>query len=158
MHSQIEKTLQRESKVLKEEDDLIDPGKMQTIFNRMKNLCEELSNGTIPSMEYQPQVLAERGGLEYYTINDVGDPLPLQPNDEIMDNSVLIIANTILKRLLVIKLKENVSQRLMFIAGRSASNLNSNRFKNEFTIRNVLDPLEREMIIEKIGILREISE
>ncbi|WP_455142093.1 hypothetical protein [Candidatus Hodarchaeum mangrovi] len=158
IHSQIEKTLRQESKVLKEEDDLIDPGKMQTIFNRMKNLCEELSNGTIPSMEYQPQVLAERGGLEYYTINDVGDPLPLQPNDEIMDNSVLIIANTILKRLLVIKLKENVSQRLMFIAGRSASNLNSNRFKNEFTIRNVLDPLEREMIIEKIGILREISE
>jgi hypothetical protein len=37
------------------------------------------------------------------------------------------------------------------------SNINTNRFKNEFSIRDVQDPMEREMILEKIGIILKID-
>ena len=86
-----------------------------------------------------------------------GKLISLEPSDDPTAHSVLILINRILKRIFLIRLKETTPQRLMFLAGRSASNLNTNRFKNEFTIRNVSDPLECEMILEKIGIIQNIG-
>jgi hypothetical protein len=45
----------------------------------------------------------------------------------------------------------------MFHAGTAASNINTNRFKNRFSIRDVSDPMEVELILEKVGIIHEIS-
>ena len=83
--------------------------------------------------------------------------ITLEPMNDFSTHSVLILVNSIIKRIFTIQLKDSVPQRLIFLASRTASNLNSNRFKNEFKIRNVTDPLEREMILEKIGIIQKIG-
>jgi hypothetical protein len=142
---------------LVEEDDLIDDSKMKPIFQHIKKISEDFITEEQTKIS-QPQVyLAERGGLEYFTIEEGGELLSLEPRTNFDQYPLFILVNTILKKIFVLVLKENVSQRSIFLAGRSATNLNSNRFKNEFTIRNVLDPLEREMILEKIGMIQEIS-
>ena len=104
-----------------------------------------------------PHYVAERGGLEFHTIDMSGNMITLEPMTDFSTHSVLILVNSIIKRIFIIQLKDSVTQRFIFLASRTASNLNSNRFKNEFKIRNVTDPLEREMILEKIGIIQKIG-
>jgi len=156
-HSQIEKTLQNAVRSLEKEQDLSDEKKLKLIFEDIKKVLSETIITEEPQVTPKPIMLAKKGGLEYYTIKDEGELVELESYKDFSSHQVLILVNSILKKILVIKLKDNIPQRLFFLAGRSASNLNSNRFKNEYNIRNVLDPLEREMILEKIGLIQKIS-
>ena len=54
-------------------------------------------------------------------------------------------------------MKDSVPHRLIFLASTAVSNINTNRFKNEFSTRDVQDPMEREMILEEIGIILKID-
>ncbi|MHA1971786.1 MAG: hypothetical protein ACTSW1_02265 [Candidatus Hodarchaeales archaeon] len=156
-HGQIERTLQNAVRMLQKEQDLSDEKKLTKIFEDVKKvLAETIISEEMPITQV-PKMLAEKGGLEYFTIEDEGKLLELEPNQDFSSHPILILVNSVLKKILVIKLQDNIPQRLLFLAGRSASNLNSNRFKNEYNIRNVLDPLEREMILEKIGLIQEIA-
>lgn len=156
-HSTIETALKEETSAIQEEKELSDPTIMKRVLARIQEISKD------PSIEGEdltvepPHYIAERGGLEFHTIDTGGNLITLEPNADLTVHSILILINSIIKRIFIIKLKDSVPQRLTFIAGRTASNLNSNRFKNEFNIRNVTDPLEREMILEKIGIIQKFG-
>lgn len=152
-HTAIEKALKEEISTIYIEDNLSDSTIMNRILTRIKEITQIPSAEEVPT----PYYISERGGLEFYTINMEGDLITLETTSDLTAHPVLILINSVVKRIFLIKLNDSVPQRLAFLAGRSASNLNSNRFKNEFTIRNVSDPIEREMILEKIGIIQKIG-
>ncbi|MFX1505399.1 MAG: hypothetical protein ACFFDC_04705 [Promethearchaeota archaeon] len=152
-HATIEKALKEEIETIYIEDNLTDPTIMERILRRIK----EISSSDIPIETRTPSYIPERGGLEFCTINTEGELITLKPSDDFTIHPVIILINGVIKRILLIKLDDSVPQRLMFLAGRTASNLNTNRFKNEFTIRDVTDPIEREMILEKIGTIQKIG-
>ncbi len=154
LHTTIEKALKEEIRTIHIEDNLTDPTIMERILSRIKkiSISEE-----IPSYQETPYYIPERGGLEFFTINTEGELITLKQSDELTAYPVLILINGVIKRILLIKLDDSAPQRLMFLAGRSASNINSNRFKNSFTIRDVSDPIEREIILEKIGTIQKIG-
>lgn len=153
-HTIIEKALKEEIRTIHIEDNLTDPTIMKRILSRIKEIS---ATEEIPSYTEKPYYIPERGGLEFHTVNSEGELITLEPSDDLTSHPVLILINGVIKRILLIKLDDSAPQRLLFLAGRTASNLNSNRFKNEFTIRDVTDPIEREMILEKIGTIQKIG-
>ncbi len=157
LHPTIERTLQEETKKIKDEKDLSDPEKMQVILSRLKQVSESPDQYIPVPDEEEPAYIHEKGGLQFYTVNSQGDLREINLQTDLGTLSVLILVNTLLKRIFLIELKDSISQHLMFHAGASASNINSNRFKNRFSIRNVSDPMEREMILEKIGVIQELG-
>lgn len=152
-HALIEKALKEEIQTIYIEDNLTDPTIMERILKRIK----EISSSEIPAKLVTPYYVPEKGGLEFCTINTDGELITLKHTDDLTAHPVLILINGVIKRILLIKLDDSTPHRLMFLAGRSASNLNSTRFKNEFTIRDVTDPIERELILEKIGTIQRIG-
>jgi hypothetical protein len=152
-HATIEKALKEEIQTVYIEDNLTDPTIMERILKRIK----DISSQKIPVETETPLYIPERGGLEFFTINAEGELITLKPSDDFTIHPVIILINGVIKRILLLKLDDHAPQRLMFLAGRTASNLNTNRFKNEFTIRDVTDPIEREMILEKIGTIQKIG-
>ncbi|MHA1995011.1 MAG: hypothetical protein ACW97Z_10755 [Candidatus Hodarchaeales archaeon] len=156
-HPAIERALQEETKNIKDEKDLSDPEKMQKILSRIKQICESPDPHVPVTVDSDLSYIHEKGGLEFFTVNTEGDLREINLQTDLGALSVLILVNTLLKRIFLIELKDSISQHLMFHAGASASNINTNRFKSRFSIRNVSDPMEREMILEKIGVIQEIG-
>lgn len=156
-HSAIEKALKEEISTIHIEDNLSDPTIMNRILSRIKEISQVTSTEELTAVGETPSYIPERGGLEFYTIDTESNLVKLEPTSDLADHSVLILINSIVKRIFLIKLNDSAPQRFMFLASRSASNLNTNRFKNEFAIRNVSDPIERELILEKIGIIQKIG-
>jgi hypothetical protein len=155
-HSVIETALKEEASAIQEEKELSDPTIMEPVLTRIQQICQDPSIEEIDTLA-PAHYITERGGLEFHTIDMRGKLITLEPKTDLKAHSILILINKIIKRIFIIKLKNSVPQRLLFIAGRTASNLNSSRFKNELNIRNVTDPLEREMILEKIGIIQKFG-
>ncbi|MHA2247736.1 MAG: hypothetical protein ACXADY_22500 [Candidatus Hodarchaeales archaeon] len=156
-HTAIEKALKEEISTIYIEDNLSDSTIMNRILTRVKKITQIPSAEEVPTPSETPYYISERGGLEYHTVNVEGDLITLENSSDLTAHPVLILINSVIKRIFLIKLKDSVSQRIMFLAGRSATNLNANRFKNEFTIRSVSDPIERDIILEKIGIIQKIG-
>ena len=156
-HGTIETALKEETRAIQEENELSDPTIMKRVLTRIKDICQDSSVEESDLAVELPHYIAERGGVEFHTIDTGGNLITLEPNADLTAHSILILINRMIKRIFIIQLKDSIPQRLIFFAGRTASNLNSNRFKNEFNIRNVTDPLEREMILEKIGIIQKIG-
>ena len=156
-HREIEETLQEETRKIRMEKELSDPDIMNSILNKIKSITDSTDQTTVVMKPVEPTHIVERGGLEFFTIDTEGEAREIDPRVELSSCSVLIIANTILKRIFLIRLKDSIPHRLVFLASTAVSNINTNRFKNEFTVRDVQDPMEREMILEKIGIILKIG-
>ncbi len=157
LHREIESALKEETEQIKNEEDLTDSDKMGAILSRMKNITESPELYSSLPDKVEPLDIVEKGGLEFFTVSPEGELLTVDPKVDMNTLQVLILVNTILKRIFLIKLKNNMPQRLLFLAGTSASNINTNRFKNRFTIRDVTDPMEREMILETIGVFQKLD-
>jgi hypothetical protein len=156
-HRVIEKALQEETRKIKYEKDLSNPEIMNTILKRIKEIIESPDLTTVVMESVEPINIVERGGLEFFSVDTEGQMIEIDPRVELSSYSILILVNTILKRIFLIRLKETIPHRLIFLASTAVSNINSNRFKNEFSVRDVQDPMEREMILEKIGIILKID-
>ena len=130
---------------------------MGAILSKMKIITESPEPPYSIPDQAEPVEIVEKGGLEFFTVDSEGELITVDPQDDMRDLQVLILVNTILKRILLIKIKNDMPQRLLFLAGTSASNINTNRFKNTFTIRDVSDPMEREMILENIGVFQRFG-
>ena len=156
-HKVIEEALQEETKKISVEKELSDPEIMNNILTKIKSIIESTDLTTVVMKPEEPTHIVERGGLEFFTIDEEGELREIDPGVELPSCSVLIITNTILKRIFLIRLKDSIPHRLIFLASTAVSNINTNRFKNEFMVRDVQDPMEREMILEKIGIILKIS-
>jgi len=157
IHRLIEKALQDETLKIKDESDLSDPETMDGILKRIKSIADSPDITTVLMEPEKPSNIVERGGLEFFTVNTEGELREIDPRMELASNPVLIMINTILKRIFLIRLTDSIPPRQMFLASTSVSNINTNRFKNEFSVRDVQDPMEREMILEKIGIILKIG-
>ncbi|MFX0016591.1 MAG: hypothetical protein ACFFB2_16330 [Promethearchaeota archaeon] len=153
-HTVIEQALQEEIRTIHIEDNLYDPTIMERILNRIK----DISSKEIPFIQPEtPLYIPEKGGLEFFTVDKEGELIKLDSSSDLTAYSILILINGVIKRIFLIKLDDATPQRLMFFASRAASNLNTNRFKNEFTIRDVSDPIERDLLLEKIGTIQKIG-
>jgi len=155
-HTLIESALKKETKAIHRENDLSNPEIMRNILDRMKEISKSPGIPALPTPEKPSYYISETVGLEIYTVDDGGELITLETKSDLTTYSILIVCNTVIKKIFLMKLKEKVSQRHMFFAGRSASNLNIKRFKNEFTIRDITDPLEIEMLLEKVGLIQKI--
>ena len=156
-HPAIERVLREEAQNIKDEKDLSDPEKMQRVLTRIKQIFES-PDLQVPASDSESGVyIHEKGGLEFFTVNTQGDLREINIRTDLGTLSVLILVNTLLRQIFLIELKASVSQHLMFHASTSASNINTNRFKSRFSVRNVSDPMEREMILEKIGVIQELD-
>jgi hypothetical protein len=156
-HRVIEKALQEETRKITYEKDLSNPEIMDIILKRIKNIIDSPDLTTVIMESVEPVNIVERGGLEFFSVDTEGKMNEIDPRVELSSCSVLILVNTILKRIFLIRLKETIPHRLIFLASTAMSNINTNRFKNEFSVRDVQDPMEREMILEKIGIILKID-
>ncbi len=52
--------------------------------------------------------------------------------------------------ILKLSLSKDISERYAYLAGRAANRMNVERLRNAFKIRDVDDPIEINMILEKI--------
>ncbi|MFW9854505.1 MAG: hypothetical protein ACFFFG_05575 [Candidatus Thorarchaeota archaeon] len=154
-HSAIEATLKTEAVGIREENVLSNPTIMKRVLSRIQDVSQSTEIIEPVSPEKEPVYLPSKGGLEFFHVNNQGELLELPINGSLTQYPILIICNLVIKRIILLKMTEDVSQRQFFLASKHASNLNSSRFKNAMEIRDVQDPLEREMILEKLGVILE---
>jgi hypothetical protein len=154
-HSAIEATLKTEAIGIREENALSNPTRMNRILNRIQDVSQSAEIIELVSPEIQPTFLPSKGGLEFFRVDPEGELIEAPIDSTLIQYPILIICNLVIKRIILLKMKENVSQRQFFLASKHASNLNASRFKNAMEIRDVQDPLEREMILEKLGVILE---
>jgi hypothetical protein len=157
LHREIEKALQEETSKIITEEDLSNPELMNIILKRIRSITDAVSKTTVVIEPVKSSNIVERGGLEFFTIDTEGQLHEIDPKVDLASCSILIMINTLLKRIFIIRIKDSIPHRLVFLASASVSNVNTNRFKNEFSVRDVQDPMEREMLMERIGIILKIG-
>lgn len=154
-HSAIEAALKSETISIREENALSNPQIMTRILDRIRSVTQSTETPEPVSPEERPVFLPTKGGLEFYRVDPEGELLEVALNSALVQYPILIICNLVIKRIILLKMKDDVSQRQLFIAGKHATNLNSSRFKNSFRIRDVQDPMERDFLLEKLGVILE---
>lgn len=87
----------------------------------------------------------------FYTVNPEGELTSLTYENQTALSSypVLVIVNTLIKQIFVLQNHENVSNRMLFLAGRAVSNLNRQHWKSEYRIRNISDTLECKLLLDQ---------
>ncbi|MFW9997992.1 MAG: hypothetical protein ACFFD4_38475, partial [Candidatus Odinarchaeota archaeon] len=87
-----------------------------------------------------------------YTMNRQGELVSIvsQEKDDLLSYPLLIIVNTIIKRIYILENDEDIPNRLLFLASDAATKINNQRWKNEFLIRDVSDPLDCERLIDQV--------
>lgn len=153
-HSSIERFLSEEILSLKYESDLRNEERITKIFNGLKRITAP-SEVTSPSTEVTLEPVEKREAIYFFAVNQQGEHV--QANEEFINNPaefpVVVIVNTIQKRIFVLKNREDATNRQMFLASRAASTINTKRFKNEFHIRDISDPFEAELLMDQISVI-----
>ncbi|MFX0067146.1 MAG: hypothetical protein ACFFC7_33870 [Candidatus Hermodarchaeota archaeon] len=96
-----------------------------------------------------PEAMLEEQTIYLYTVDPQGELQTLTLGMDLSTYPVLILINTITKQIFVIENQADASNRLLFFASRAASQLNSQRWRNEFRIRDISDSLDRQRVIEQ---------
>ncbi|MHA2294581.1 MAG: hypothetical protein ACXAEU_21355 [Candidatus Hodarchaeales archaeon] len=156
LHNEIEEVLTSEIKNIKQESELEVEETIKNIQKRLQQVTEQTPVAALPSTVETRIVQDEQAkAVLFYTVNMQSEVSKVTA-DFLANPSrypVLIMVNTVLKRIFVVKNNENVSNRLMFVASRAASKLNAQHWKNEFQKKDISDPLEGELLIEQASIL-----
>lgn len=89
--------------------------------------------------------------IHIYTVNLQGDPIAISLDNktDLSSYSVLIIVNTIIKRVSVLENRKDVSSQLLFYANRAADRLNNQHWKSEFQTQHISDPFDCENLIDQ---------
>ncbi len=87
----------------------------------------------------------------FYTVDQEGELTSLPYNDQtdLSSYPVLIVVNSLIKQIYVLQNDENISNRILFLAGRAVSNLNRQHWKSEYRIRNISDTLECRFLLDQ---------
>lgn len=100
----------------------------------------------------------ENSSFGFYSISKSGELVPLNNFQEISHLNSLIMVDIENKMLNVLKLNPKTSKHELFLAGRAASNLNIQRLKRDFIVKNVTDELEIKMLLHKVNLIhKELS-
>lgn len=154
-HNAIERGLKEVIQSYTKETELRD----SDVVSKISTKLEEITAQKVPSsLESQSDTQLDLGLLEektltLYTIDDQGEPVELTKGQNINSLEVLIFANVITKTIFKIIMKDNLSQRKLFLAGKAASHLNLKKFRSQCNIRDVSDSMMRNFLIDKIEIL-----
>jgi hypothetical protein len=106
---------------------------------------EEVHKDTIPE-----EISSELINYGFYTISEDESVIPVKDIKSIAELDALIQIDIKNKNITVLKLKENVSQRVMFLAGRAASHLNLENLKSEFKIVKLNDKFDVDFHLKRL--------
>lgn len=89
--------------------------------------------------------------IHIFTVNQEGDPVAItfDNQSDLSSHPVLIIVNTIIKRISVLETSDDVSSQLLFYANRAADRLNNQHWKSEFQTQHISDPIDCENLIDQ---------
>ena len=91
--------------------------------------------------------------INLYKINNSGDLQTFEfiNEDQLSGEDLFLAVNLVTKKIFIVEnTDKDVSSRKLFLANKSASQLNQSEYKSEFQISNVSDPWDFERIIEMI--------
>ncbi|MHA2332665.1 MAG: hypothetical protein ACXAEU_11645 [Candidatus Hodarchaeales archaeon] len=151
----IERVLANEIKKLNQESELKDEEKMKNIFDNLQQITTSEIFTAAPSIEEDLPPLEPDKPIYLYTVNQQGELVTIASDTKtnLEDYPVLVIVNTVLQRIFVLKNKSEISNRFLFFANRAALNLNTKRWKSKFTVNEVYEPLESRILIDQASIL-----
>jgi hypothetical protein len=150
-HGQFETTLKEFLSTIKSEKDLERQGLIDEIMDKIRQITavKATVSQKIPDVEvYSPEKT-----LGLFTVDNEGILVEIESLEKIYSTKVILFVNSITKTIFNIMMDESISQRFKFLAGRAASNMNTNQFRSEFQVRDVSDDLERQYLMEKIEVI-----
>ncbi|MFW9995302.1 MAG: hypothetical protein ACFFD4_24915 [Candidatus Odinarchaeota archaeon] len=154
LHRRIESVLASEIRNIRYERELDDQKNMKRIFDKIQQLTREAPLA-VPATVELPSQREQIKPIYFYMVNQQGELEPIISGSQVELTSypLLVIVNTVLKQIFVLKNREDIPRRLVFLSSRAASNLNAQQWKNEFQIRDISDPFESKILIDKASIL-----
>jgi hypothetical protein len=157
VYSEVEEILASEIRKIKHERELKNQEKMKCIFNQLKQISieeatvfvQEITEKRYPSEFTKP--------IYFYSVNQEGELVLISQDGStnLTTYPIILIVNTVLKRIFVLKNKKDLSNRLIFLANRAASTINTQRLKSEFLIRELSEPMENRIIIDQASIFSD---
>ncbi|MFW9930280.1 MAG: hypothetical protein ACFFD1_12870 [Candidatus Thorarchaeota archaeon] len=138
-------------------------------YNRYKNIIESqnpiIDSSHIKFDQYLDNLLqnydviteSKKEIVRLYKINQDGEieSFDYINKDQLRTLSLFLYINSVTKHIYILENSEDVPNRQLFFANRSASNLNQRNFKSEYLIQNISEPWDCERLIGQIdGILR----
>ncbi|MFW9995305.1 MAG: hypothetical protein ACFFD4_24930 [Candidatus Odinarchaeota archaeon] len=151
----LERFLVNEIKNIVHESQLSDHANMQRIFKHLQQITTSETFITAPPVE-EDLPLVESDRLVYiHSVNQEGELVPVTRDSETDFGSypIFVIVNTVLQRIFVLKTRNDISNRVLFLANRAARNLNTQRWKGKFTIYEIHEPFESQILIEQARII-----
>ena len=108
------------------------------------------------SIEPESPLMDEKSGLEFFTLSPDGEPQPTSLTEG-LKAPLMLLVNHVNQTILRLTLLDTVSERKAYLAGSAAAKMNAEHFRNAFRIRDVDDPLEIQMVLEKIQASFDLS-
>jgi hypothetical protein len=133
------------------ETQLSEPQVAGQINDKLRELTAVKS--TTPYKAPQELDLFEEKTFALYTIDDQGELEELKSLNQAETVDVLIFVNTITKNIYKIIMHDNLSQRMLFLAGKAASQLNLNKFRSQCNVKDVSDMMMRNYLLDRITII-----
>lgn len=146
IHHEVERILNEHVKSFRSRDNLSQEA-MDAILDQI-NQIEPPSVQELP-LEEQEIALERKAGLEFYKVLPDGDIQETSLNDG-LKSPILLLVNHVNQMILTLTLSEDISERYLYLAGSAANRLNVERLRSAYRIRDVDDPLEIAMFLEKI--------
>jgi hypothetical protein len=104
------------------------------------------------------QITSELLDYGFFTTNEEENVLPVNDLKNVNELNSLIQVDMKNKIIYVLKVKPDIPQREIFIAGRAASQLNLEKFKSEFSIEKINDKIVVDFHINRIiSLVEKIS-
>jgi hypothetical protein len=150
-HRAIEAEMKQFLQKFSTETQLSEPQVAGQINDKLRELTAVKS--TTPYKAPQELDLFEEKTFALYTIDDQGELEELKSLNQAETVDVLIFVNTITKNIYKIIMHDNLSQRMLFLAGKAASQLNLNKFRSQCNVKDVSDMMMRNYLLDRITII-----
>lgn len=159
-HNEIENLLNAELKNIKTDAELSDEKFIRNVFDKVQQVTSK-EEVTLPRKVEEEKLLTDQA-VYFYTVQKEKpegelEPIAFDSQINLRSFPVLVIVNTVIEKIFILKNREDTPNRLMFLASRAASRLNTDRWRNRFRVRDVSDPLECEILIDKASVLFDVA-
>jgi hypothetical protein len=156
-HNEIESLLKAELKNVNSDVELSNEEFIRNVFDKIQRITsrEEVT----PPRKIEEEIPLGDQVVYFYTIKSEGELTPIAFDSQVNLRSypVLVIVNTVIEKIFILKNRADAPNRLMFLASRAASQLNTDHWRNRFRVRDVSDPLECEILIDKASVLFDVA-
>ncbi len=146
IHNEVERILNKHIKNFRTREHLSQVA-MDVILEQI-NQIELLSVQELP-LEEQEIAMERKAGLEFFKVLSDGEIQETSLTDG-LKSPILLLVNHVNQMILKLTLSEDISERYRYLAGRAANRINVERLRNAFNIRDIDDPVEIDMLLDKI--------